>query len=350
MRCSPSARVLVSLALIGSLALPSCKRKHVAPAPLPADPSAEAPPESVDALRDLCRTLAVRIKPRPRGSSADAPAPASVPAVGAVDEPKTRLDALKAVQALEERLARDPRNAELHFQLGRVYLRVLSNPTAAEEHLCRAVLEAPDREVYRRMAREAWLSPEHEATLERSLSPVDQRLEWREHVAEARRLQAADGLERVVAFEDGLAAQRLIRSVNRARRQRTHVTVDDLATVLGGIVATPDALVVVTVAAPARTRLAALRDRTRAPAALWPGVAFGGRAMAFGRGPPAVAAIGPLVAKELRGLPIVVHAGTPTRHLHLVGRVDSAGKLTLRSASAEPFDAIPEALLVPKNR
>ena len=262
-----------------------------------------------------------------------APTPAASPAA-------KRLEALRAVHAFEERLLADPRNAETQFQIGLLHLHDLENPTAAQGHLCRAVLQAPSNTQYRLVVREAWLLPTFEDKLELSLNPADRSLPWRELLAEVRELSNSAGVERAAAFEDGIVALRLIRSSTRANRRRVNVSVANLDQLLGTwMKEAPSGHVAATVSARNASRLNFLRERKTAPAGIWPAIGWEGRGVVHGRGLDAIAPILDVVERQLRGVSVVLHLGTPTRHVHMTGRFEGKA-FKILSMSADPAEAV----------
>ena len=333
-------RLLLALAV--ALAALGCRRVAPPPPPPQVPRTQAAATDGARALHDLCRHVAVRVPKRARLAAGPAPDAAlpQLPSAATRDPALRRLEALRLIDDLTQRLEKAPRSPALHFLIGRVHLETLENTAAAEGHLCRALLEEPRNDLYRLTLRSAWLAPGFEERLEASLASSERQLPWREALADVRRLKGLDGPEQGRAFEDAIAAMAVVRAGAKLRRERVTATLDDLAAALADWTAgavPPEALhVIVTYAPRYASRTESLHDRAAngTPRDVWPSL---GRTRAYlhAHGKGALQAVLALAGDRLRGTTVTLYVAAGDKHLVLTGRI-AGPRMTLVSFAAAP--------------
>ncbi|MFT5430918.1 MAG: hypothetical protein ACI9OJ_001597 [Myxococcota bacterium] len=349
---SPSAR-LVRVVVLALLLTGGCKKD--------AESAEEAlPPSATGArvepvprsLKALCQSLAVRLKRKPRDEARD-PTPVPMPPLASnagVGPAERRLLAAGALDALSERLRRDPKNPEIHLDIGRIYLNTLENPPRAAASLCRAMLLRPKEPRFQFELLAAWMSPGQETRLELAIKRGYRTLPWRKTLDQARGLKGLDAPGRAAAFIDALRAQSIIRYNRTLPRRRLKRQIDDLPEFVVRWLAEGQGApsIVVSVGQKYRSKIRHLLDRNdrETPPDVWTIAGPGPRWLVFGRKLPAVASTLAEASRRLRKVTIGVSVRQGDRNLYLVGRLDGVG-FEMRQVAHRPDSAVVSQLLMP---
>ncbi len=294
------------------------------------------------ALVDACRPLATPLEGRFVAPAQPLEESAMPRRAGASDDPAlVRLRALEAVDELRARLRRDPESPALHLQLARIFSEVLENREARIQHLCRALLGAPQDPAIQETVLGAWMTPGAELELELALRPGDRSLPWRSALDAVRADQTLDERGRARAFEDALRAQRVIRNGAPLRRERVRARVD--ATLLTEWAALNGPGERLRLVASVRAKDRALLTRS----ALEPGVTvspgFDGRQLLHGHD---AAAVLTSLSAALPGRRVFLVARVGDSQLVFVGEPEKAGGLLAKAFAVEPDDGALRAVLV----
>ena len=256
-----------------------------------------------------------------------------------VSAAERRLAALRALDELQLRLSKSPRDPDLHYSVALVHLYSLDNVDAAARHLCRAVLEAPRVAVYRHTLRAAWMRPEQEKNLELSLSPRERLLPWKSMQNSAQMIRGVEPEARAATFENMLKVAHVFRGYRRLPRDKGLKPIEDLVASLSDWAGGDKSLwVAVIVQKRHAKRISHLFNRARAdvPTAVWPALTRGQRPMIFSRGAKSLPGMVEVIDGSLRDIRITIALASGRRLLFLDGQKKKAGPFDLRYWAATP--------------
>jgi len=265
-----------------------------------------------------------------------------------VDTATRRLQALRAIDILQEQLREAPHNPHLHFAIGWIHQYSFENRVGAERHFCGAVLADRSNRKYRETLQSVWLAPGMETQLVGSLEPSQRRLPWREVRESVLSLNGVDDRGRARVFSDAINAMEQISRARSLRTERVRWSVSNPITVLrdwaleGGATDPTDLLAAVIVRKSHRKRFDFLQERASpsVPSSAWMVSDAAGRGVLYARGPTALETVFSLVRERLSTKNITLALACGTRGLYIVGQLEEAALKVSR------FGAKPDAVSI----
>lgn len=335
-------RVISVLVLLLAFGATGCKTEPL-PSPKVASKSkaSKRTKKRQTAIQRRCRELAVSAPGKIRRYDPKAP-PVELPPTlddSSVSPAERRLAALRALDELQLRLKKAPRDPELHYNLAVVHLYSLDNLAAASKHLCRAVLDAGNVSEYRHTLRAAWMREGQSNNLELSLSPRERLLPWRSMKKVAVSLRGVEPEVQAANFENMLEAAHVFRQHRRLPRDKGLKPIANIERSLTDWADGDKSLWIAVILSKRHAkRVAHIADRARAdvPAAVWPGLTKGGSPMIFARGVRSLPGIMEIVNGSLGELRIRIALASGRRLLILDGQKKPKGAFELAYWAAAP--------------
>jgi hypothetical protein len=263
-----------------------------------------------------------------------------------VDTATRRLQALRAIDMLEEQLREAPHNPHVHFAIGWIHQYSFENRSGAERHFCGAVLFDQSNHKFRETLQSVWLAPGMEIQLVGSLEPSQRRLPWREVRESVLALNGVDDRGRARAFSDAINAMEKIVRTRSLRTERVRWSVPNPVIVLRDWALEADSsdpmdlLAAVIIRKSHRKRFDFLQERASpsVPSSAWMVSDADGRGVLYARGHASLETVFSLVRERLPTKNITLSLTCGERGMYIVGRLDGPA-LKVSRLGAKP-DAV----------